>query len=144
MSYYRGLPGVGHHRHGSNKKFHRRTPSESSRRELTQAVWADIQLDTTSAQVQLLILPVVLDDVLLGLDFLVATGALLACGGAQLGSPLPSLNSSLPSDNLINRLVQAQSNDTKDKTRTRKPTTRLTESRSKTRMSNRAASGKYP
>lgn len=55
-----------------------------NRKELTQTLWVDVQLGSSCTKVQMLELPIVLDDVLLDLDILGAINAVLICGGVSL------------------------------------------------------------
>ncbi|XP_044316714.1 uncharacterized protein LOC123037923 [Drosophila rhopaloa] len=54
--------------------------ADGSSQEVTKAVWARVKLDQQEAELPLLVLPTILDDVILGIDFLCAIQASLICG----------------------------------------------------------------
>ncbi|BFF88776.1 uncharacterized protein DMAD_07697 [Drosophila madeirensis] len=73
--------------------------ADGSTKEVTQAVIVEVRLDQQVTQVSLLVLPVVADDVILGLDFLCGIQAVLQCGRPylQLTRDLNSIPPSPPS-----------------------------------------------
>ncbi|BFG06896.1 uncharacterized protein DMAD_13780 [Drosophila madeirensis] len=73
--------------------------ADGSTKEVTHAVTVEVRLDQQVTPVSLLVLPVVADDVILGLDFLCGIQAVLQCGRAylQLTRDLNSFPPSPPS-----------------------------------------------
>jgi len=58
--------------------------ADGSRRDLTQALMADIQLGQNQVRMPLLVMPTVLDDPLLRVYFFCGINATLSCGGDHL------------------------------------------------------------